>query len=113
MVLNLKVRKSRSLPDLPRTFSPPHDDRFAKHALRSDKTAASNGGRFCLWSCPPQAMAAAASLPRRLFNLCGHPPDFYVTLREIKPRGFARAHPSPRGRNPNPWKEATHDLLSV
>jgi len=34
-------------------------------------------------------MAAAASLPRRLFNLCGHPPDFYVPLRQIKPRGFA------------------------
>jgi hypothetical protein len=46
MVLNLKVRKSRSLPGLPRTFSPRHDDRFAKLSLRSAKTAASNGGRF-------------------------------------------------------------------
>jgi hypothetical protein len=52
MVLSLKAWKSRSLPGLPRTDFPHHDDSLT---FRPPAMAA-----VCLWSCPPQIKKAAA-----------------------------------------------------
>src|SRR3989337_1199709 len=46
MVLSLKTWKSRSLPGLPKTKIPHHDDRY---------TSGRPPGRpFCFWRCPPE-----------------------------------------------------------
>jgi hypothetical protein len=48
MVLSLKAWKSRSLPGLQRT------EKFLDTMIELQSTAASDGGRCCLWSCPPR-----------------------------------------------------------